>query len=293
MGERDVDIASTQPERLIKYRVSDDRFSGEVLLPGLWYTDFDRKIGGHMTLWSRAKLFECLRYVLFTNGFGYYIEFIDSEHSVFMAGTEYNFSDKFDTIVSKTHWGINFPLYARFHVVNLGNSSFTFDANLYNHRTGELLASGLMTFVYVNLATRKPALLPSWYKAQSLARNTVHNRIARPSIPDNVFTLEVTAKSSDIDFNGHVNQSIFLKWCGDAGAEAALKGGYSNFTKNIQMYPVKKITLQYIGEGMLDQTFVVKTWQDPDTKNILHFVIVRNRQIIFVARFIYNITAKL
>ena len=40
------DIASIQPDRLIKYRISDDRFSGEVLLPGLWYTDFDKKIGG-------------------------------------------------------------------------------------------------------------------------------------------------------------------------------------------------------------------------------------------------------
>ena len=35
------DIATIQPDRLIKYRISEDRFSGEVLLPGLWYTDFD------------------------------------------------------------------------------------------------------------------------------------------------------------------------------------------------------------------------------------------------------------
>ena len=43
------DISTTQPERLIKYRVSEDRFSAEVLLPGLWYTDFDKKIGGRIT----------------------------------------------------------------------------------------------------------------------------------------------------------------------------------------------------------------------------------------------------
>ena len=44
------DIATIQPERLIKYRVSEDRFSAEVLLPGLWYTDFDKKIGGKNTV---------------------------------------------------------------------------------------------------------------------------------------------------------------------------------------------------------------------------------------------------
>ena len=43
------DMATIQPDRLIKYRISEDRFYGEVLLPGLWYTDFDRKIGGNTT----------------------------------------------------------------------------------------------------------------------------------------------------------------------------------------------------------------------------------------------------
>ena len=40
------DISTIQPDRLIKYRISEDRFSAEVLLPGLWYTDFDKKHGG-------------------------------------------------------------------------------------------------------------------------------------------------------------------------------------------------------------------------------------------------------
>ena len=40
------DISTIQPDRLIKYRISEDRFSAEVLLPGLWYTDFDKKLGG-------------------------------------------------------------------------------------------------------------------------------------------------------------------------------------------------------------------------------------------------------
>jgi len=43
-----VDIADTQPERLIKHRVSEDGFEAEVLLPGFAYTDFDKKIGGKL-----------------------------------------------------------------------------------------------------------------------------------------------------------------------------------------------------------------------------------------------------
>jgi hypothetical protein len=44
------DIKTIQPDRLIKYRVSEDKFSAEVLLPGLSYTDFDQKIGGKIIL---------------------------------------------------------------------------------------------------------------------------------------------------------------------------------------------------------------------------------------------------
>ena len=53
------DISTTQPERLIKYRVSEDRFSAEVLLPGLWYTDFDKKIGGKILIILLAYVVCC------------------------------------------------------------------------------------------------------------------------------------------------------------------------------------------------------------------------------------------
>ena len=57
------DIRDTQPDRLIKYRVSEDRFSAEVLLPGLSYTDFDQKIGGNYLLTDILKrCFQVLKY---------------------------------------------------------------------------------------------------------------------------------------------------------------------------------------------------------------------------------------
>ena len=45
-------IETIQPERLIKYRISKDKFAAEVLLPGFAYTDFDQKIGGEYDHWS-------------------------------------------------------------------------------------------------------------------------------------------------------------------------------------------------------------------------------------------------
>ncbi|KAK3607793.1 hypothetical protein CHS0354_031290 [Potamilus streckersoni] len=39
-------VSGLQPDRLIKHYVSDDACRAEVVLPGIWYTDFDRNIGG-------------------------------------------------------------------------------------------------------------------------------------------------------------------------------------------------------------------------------------------------------
>ena len=57
------DIATIQPDRLIKFRISEDRFYGEVLLPCLWYTDFDKKIGGTTCI---------LKITLISNGIMYH-----------------------------------------------------------------------------------------------------------------------------------------------------------------------------------------------------------------------------
>ena len=243
-----------------------------------------------MTIWSVAKLFESIRYTVLRQGFAYYDRFIDNDHSIFMASTEYRFKDGAMGLKAKTHWGIHFPMYVFLNVIYAGTSSFTFDCILYNHATGEELMAGNLTFVYVNFMTRKPAKFPDWYNQCKKSRKfgPPITRLQTPDIPKHAFAFEVRSSYSDLDFNGHVNQSIFVKWCSDAGSEAAICGYLPDFKTEIGKYPESRIRLKYVGEGMVDQYFVIYAWQDENLPLTINFVITRERKIIFVAIFSYS-----
>ncbi|WAR05073.1 hypothetical protein MAR_020442, partial [Mya arenaria] len=190
------DLESIQPERLIKYRVSDDGFAAEVLLPGFTYTDFDQKIG-----------------------------------------------------------------------------AFSFNILLSDYRSGETLVKAEMSFVYVDFKTRKPCPFPDWYnqlkEGQELTKPS--ERLVTPDIPHEAFKFDLQSAFSDIDHNGHVNQSVYVKWCTDAGTEAALKGHYSGFKGNIGTYPMNTFELKYVGEVLANEPVVISTWQDKDNHLVLHF----------------------
>ncbi|XP_060589769.1 uncharacterized protein LOC132744969 isoform X6 [Ruditapes philippinarum] len=284
------DIKTIQPDRLIKYRVSEDKFSAEVLLPGLSYTDFDQKIGGKMNLWSMAKLFECIRYAVLPYGFGHFDRLKDDEHSIFMASTAYHISEYGNTLNTRPHWGLNFPMYTTLDIIYSGSSAFCFEIKLTNYENKKLLMSARMTFVYIDYKTRKPAPFPGWYiEAKKLKSfGPALPRLATPEIPGNAFQYEVTSCYSDIDHNGHVNQSIYVKWCTDAGTEAALKGLYSGFTENIGKYPLDNLEIKYIGEGFVEENFVINTWQDKVSPLILHFAITKQGELTIVAKFSYK-----
>lgn len=281
------DISSIQPERLIKYRISEDKFAAEVLLPGVSYTDFDQKIGGKMNPWSIAKLFECLRYSVLLHGFGYFDRLKDDEHSMFMASSTYRVTDQGNLLNTRTHWGMNFPMYASIEIIYSGTSAFTFEVKVSDFNTGASLMSGYFTFVYVDFRTRKPALFPDWYNNVKSAKKfgPPLPRLPTPEIPQSVFQYEVCAYYSDIDQNGHVNQSVYVKWCTDAGTEAAVKGRYQGFTDNIGKYPLDTLEVKYIGEGMVEDNFVVNTWQDKQSPLVLYFAITKENKLTFVGRF--------
>ena len=45
--------------------------------------------------------------------------------------------------------------------------------------------------------------------------------------------------------------------------------------------------VKYIGEGMLDDEFVVNTWQDKEIPFTIHFVVTKQGKVSFVGRFSY------
>ena len=52
-------------------------------------------------------------------------------------------------------------------------------------------------------------------------------------------------------------------------------------------YDIEKMEVKYIGEGMLNEEFVVNTWQDKEIPFTIHFVVTKQGKVSFVGRFSY------
>lgn len=204
-----------------------------------------------------------------------------------MASTSYTISDMGNKLNSYSLWGIKSPMYVRLNIDYAGSSAFSFNVRVCHMATGDVLFTACMTFVYVDYSTRKPAPFPEWYNKQKKVQQLgpPHPRLVTPSIPADAFAYETQSAYSDIDHNGHVNQSIYVKWCTDAGTEAAINGNYTGFKQNIGKYPLDTFELKYVKEGMVGESFVVYTWQDLDSPLTLHFVVTRNGNTATVAKF--------
>ena len=245
-----------------------------------------------MNLWSMAKLFECIRYAVLPYGFGHFDRLKDDEHSIFMASTAYHITEYGNTLNTRPHWGLNFPIHAALDIIYSGTSAFCFEIKVSEYANGKSLMSAEMTFVYIDYKTRKPTPFPGWYiEAKKLKSfGPAQPRLVTQEIPENAFQYEVMSSYSDIDHNGHVNQSVYVKWCTDAGTEAALKGLYSGFTGNIGKYTLDSLEIKYIGEGLVDENFVINTWQDKVSPQVLHFAITKHGKLTIVAKFTYKTT---
>ena len=235
---------------------------------------------GKITLWSIAKVFEAIRYTVLLKGFGHYDRLKDKNHSIFMASTSYHFTDVANNLTAFEFWSDTYPLYVRLNINYAGTSAFSFKISLCYHRTGVTLYTAYMTFVYVDYLTRKPCPFPDWYnEAKKLQMfESPQPRLALPNIPAGAFAYTTVSAFSDIDHNGHVNQSIYVKWCTDAGTVAALSGHYTGFSKNIGGYPFESMQLKYAKEGMVHETFITYTWQDVSNSLVLYFVVTKQNE---------------
>lgn len=252
-------------------------------------------VSGKLNLWSMAKMFEAIRYTVFENGFAYLDRLRDKEHSVFMAGTSYHATDNVNMLTSHTLWGYNFPLYVRMFINYVGTSSISFKINLSNRNTSDVLFTAFMTFVYVEFLTRKPCPFPGWFNQAKKSQrfDSPQPRLPVPAMPSAAFMFETQSVFSDIDHNGHVNQSVNVRWCTDAGTEAAQRGHYKGFKNNIGSYPLEKLEIKYAQEGMVHEQFVICTWQDTTNPLVLHFIMTKSQKpCVFVMIQFKSFTSK-
>ncbi|XP_053409271.1 uncharacterized protein LOC123561343 isoform X2 [Mercenaria mercenaria] len=281
------DISTIQPDRLIKYRVSEDRFSAEVLLPGLSYTDFDQKIGGKVALWSLGKVFESMRWLVMAAGFINYPNLMYKRNrTLFVGGHVFTLSRDFHNLRYANVFGHKNMLKSVIYISHVGKSSYTISTDLYDYTSGEKLCSYRTVQVFVDRQSRKPVPLPAEFlenadvHLKTVERHTMRRK-PLPTIPSQAFHYEVKVLHSDCDANHHVNQAVYLKWCSDAASLGALKGHFSHFKRHIELYPLKAAEYHYIGETLVNDIVTVNVWEDCDDERALQFAVMKNGQTVF------------
>ena len=240
---------------------------------------------------------ELVRYaVLFRHGAFYTRDLTaDGQHFIFIVNNTFSFDREINSLRRDDVWGYYKPFRFVAWFSGFGKSSCSISQNMYDHHSGHLLYTATTSFVYVDRQTRRPCELPKWFveRAEEYLNkiNPIINHALEKksiaSIPVEVtlvFSYEIKALMSDCDKNGHVNQTAYVKWCSDVGVLAAGLGRYRNFKKDIGMYALKELSVQYIGETLVDETVLVQTWEDTNEEMTVHFVIKKKDKVIFYAK---------
>ena len=214
-------------------------------------------------------------------------------HFMFIASTTITFS-KDAHFIRDNIWGFPSPFHFISGLSNVGNTSFTVSQDMFDYKSGRKIQSSVNKTVYVDAKTRKPTRLPDWFTSKAkqfldLKRKERQSidKTDPVNIPDNAFQYDIKALQSDCDFNLHVNQASFLKWCTDAGAMAVLNRKYKSFTEDIGMFAIETLSVQYKGEVLRDETVTVFTWEDDSEPRTLHFALKNYDSLVMIAKMKY------
>ncbi|XP_061181551.1 uncharacterized protein LOC133190097 [Saccostrea echinata] len=254
---------------------------------GIPYSDIDRT--GHWAVWCISKMFEAARLAALLDGFLDYRRIIDEENALAIIKQQLNLDPKVHSV------SLTSPMKLKFdhEFKQLKKTSIMFAVKLKNEATEEILGENFIKVVRINRKTRRSSSFPEYfYEKYAAFMNTPgHSGTEKedlPEIPRHAYKYVVIPGHSDEDFNGHLNQSSFIRFCMDAATNASLKGYYEHYTSDMCLYPSLQWTISYVGESLAGDQLTIYTWQKEDTADNIRFAIVRNGNRIFYASTVFG-----
>ena len=170
--------------------------------------------------------------------------------------------DKF--VFSKTFYQNSNLHYPMVYAVNQGNrqeKSFFQNIRLYEKASAQKLVTAQYQFIYINKITRKPVPIPDWSVTLNFPRSSERFRIHVAAKPDSCFTSRRKVQFSDYDKRNHVSSTSYIRWMIDAAAEAASKGTFSSFRKNLD-HCAEVLEILYRKECHVGDNVCVYVWEE-------------------------------
>ena len=168
-----------------------------------------------------------------------------------------------------------------FHLGHVGGASLNTVATLRNALSSQELAWNTNTVVCVDKSTRKPAVIPDWWKSKYadaiVGNKKVH--IAPFSVPDDAYEYQVKVPWCDVDGYKHVNYLAYIRYCLDAAMDAIVNDHFTHFGGDIFGHHVRKMEVLFIKESLGGDIINVSVWQDDKDANTLYFSMKRNDKL--------------
>lgn len=157
------------------------------------------------------------------------------------------------------------PLDIRVQGGYIGSSSLNSVATVFTS-TGLQLLSNVNQVVSIDKISRRPLLLPDWWK-QKYAESAKQfkplkfNQIEKPK---NIPFYDYKVARSDLDGNNHANWSVYVKFALDAMYHFS-KTGYLTTVPDFDDLNLQHMELMYSGESFDDDVLHTYAWEDKST----------------------------
>ncbi|XP_071158784.1 uncharacterized protein [Mytilus edulis] len=164
----------------------------------------------------------------------------------------------------------------------VGTTSLIFRTKLKDVNTETILVDRYMMVVGMNASSRRPEKHADWFiqKYSGLKDTEVPlmTKSEIPTPPFNCFTQTLVVRYSDLDYNYHTNQSVYIKICHDCAAAACNSKKLLPFEGDISLYPILFIDVRYLGETLAEDKLSINVWQDDADLATLKFVIYKDER---------------
>ncbi|XP_019619746.1 PREDICTED: uncharacterized protein LOC109466466 [Branchiostoma belcheri] len=207
--------------------------------------------------------------------------------------TEIQLSDVFGTPVAVFSRYQQFHLHPEFYtkvkynsaaevvaeIGHVGKTSYVIQGSVCLKTSKESLCSFNTHLVHVDMSTRQPTALPENLRRKGKGPRPAFSLPVPPDTPP-MYSCKFRVGESDIDGNGHTNQSVYVRLCSDTAAFGTKAGRYTSLSGDALKYPVKKIAILFQREASMGDVLEVQSWEIPSKPVSLLFQVKRGEDDI-------------
>ncbi|KAI8492998.1 hypothetical protein Bbelb_290020 [Branchiostoma belcheri] len=188
----------------------------------------------------------------------------------FLRYQEFCFQPEFYTAV-----GPNSTVEVVAEIGHVGKTSYVFKGEVCLETSKESLCSFDTQLVHVDM----PTILPQHLQQKTKGPRPTFTLPVPPNTPT-MYSCTFRVGESDLDGNGHTNQSVYIRLCSDTAAFSTKAGRYTSLSGDVLKYPVKKIAMPFKREALLGDVLEVQSWEIPPKPVSLVFQVKRGEDDI-------------